>query len=111
MRRVVLLLTFASGLAAAPPQSRNVDIAAPDGVTLKATYFDASRPGPVVLLMHMCNTTRSSWEPVALQLAGAGIGALTIDNRGFGESGGPRFDPNQPDVQAQLREKWPGDFD
>jgi dienelactone hydrolase len=111
MRRFVLLLLFAPWLAAAPPQSREVDLVAPDGVGLKGTYFAASRPGPAVLLMHMCNTTRRSWEPVARQLAAAGIGALMIDNRGFGDSGGPRFDSGQPDVQAQLREKWPGDFD
>jgi dienelactone hydrolase len=111
MRRFILLLIFAPWLAAAPPQSRDVDLVAPDGVGLRGTYFAASRPGPAVLLMHMCNTTRRSWEPVARQLAAAGIGALMIDNRGFGDSGGPRFDPGQPDVQAQLREKWPGDFD
>jgi dienelactone hydrolase len=111
MRRFILLLIFAPWLATAPPQSRDVDLVAPDGVGLKGTYFAASRPGPAVLLMHMCNTTRRSWEPVARQLAAAGIGALMIDNRGFGDSGGPRFDPGQPDVLAQLREKWPGDFD
>jgi dienelactone hydrolase len=111
MRRSILLLVCASSLAAVQPQSRNVDITAPDGVALKGTYFAASRPGPAVLLMHMCNTTRSSWEPVARQLAPAGISALMIDNRGFGESGGPRFAPDQPEVIAKLREKWPADFD
>jgi hypothetical protein len=40
-----------------------------------------------------------------------GINALTIDNRGFGESGGPRFDLSSPDVIKQLNEKWPADFD
>jgi len=114
MRRSILPLvigSLTSSLAAAQPQSRNVDITAPDGVALKGTFFAASRPGPAVLLMHMCNTTRSSWEPVARQLADAGISALTMDNRGFGESGGPRFDAGGADVAAQLREKWPGDFD
>jgi len=114
MRRSVLLLAFvslASSHGLAQPQSRNVDMVAPDGVGLKGTYFAASRPGPIVLLMHMCNTTRVSWEPVARQLADAGISALTMDNRGFGESGGPRFDGAAPEVVAQLREKWPGDFD
>src|SRR5262245_1001723 len=113
MRRSVLLLAFvslASSHGLAQPQSRNVDMVAPDGVGLKGTYFAASRPGPIVLLMHMCNTTRVSWEPVARQLADAGISALTMDNRGFGESGGPRFDGAAPEVLAQLRENWAGDF-
>jgi dienelactone hydrolase len=112
MKPLVLLLIFASSAAAAaPPVGRDVDIISSDGTGLKATYFTAARPGPAVLLMHMCNTTRTSWESVAQQLSAAGISALTIDNRGFGESGGPRFDPGKPEVQRQLNEKWPGDFD
>ena len=59
----------------------------------------------------MCITTRKSWEPVARQLAGVGINAMTIDNRGFGESGGPRFDQSSPEVVRQLNEKWPADFE
>lgn len=111
MKLLALLLMFALPAAAAPPAGRDVDIIAPDGTGLKATYFAAVRPGPAVLLMHMCITTRTSWEPVAQQLSAAGISALTIDNRGFGESDGPRFDPRTPEVQRQLNEKWPGDFD
>src|SRR5437870_3921378 len=91
-----------SSSAAAPPVRRDVNIIASDGTDLKATYVAAVRPGPAVLLMQMCITTRTSWEPVARQLSAAGISALTIDNRGFGESGGPRFDPGTPEVQGQL---------
>jgi dienelactone hydrolase len=111
MRVLILLLMFALPAATAAPARRDVDIIAPDGISLKATYFATTRPGPAVLLMHMCITTRTSWEPVAQQLSAAGISALTIDNRGFGESGGPRFDPGNPEVQRQLNDKWPGDFD
>ena len=108
---MLLMILSSSAAAATPAVGRDVDIIASDGTGLKATYFTAARPGPAVLLMHMCNTTRTSWESVAQQLSAAGISALTIDNRGFGESGGPRFDPAKPDVQRQLNEKWPGDFD
>lgn len=111
MRLLILLLIFASSAAAAPPDARDVDIIAADGTALKATFFAAARPGPAVLLMHMCITTRTSWAPVAEQLRAAGISALTIDNRGFGESGGPRFESGTPEVQRQLNEQWPGDFD
>jgi dienelactone hydrolase len=110
MKPVILSLVFASS-AVAQPAPRDVDIAASDGTNLKATYVAAAQPGPAVLLLHMCITTRSSWLPVAQQLAAAGISALTIDNRGFGESGGPRFDPANPDVQRELNERWPADFD
>ena len=112
MKPLMLVLIFSgSAAAAAPPAGRDVDIMSADGTGLKATYFAAARPGPAVLLMHMCNTTRASWEPVARQLSAAGISALAMDNRGFGDSGGPRFDPAKPEVQRQLNEKWPGDFD
>ena len=105
------LLCF-SGLASSQaPAQKDVDITAPDGTKLRATFFSALKPGPGVLLLHMCNTTRKSWEPVAKQLSEKGINALTIDNRGFGESGGPRFDISKPEVARQLNEKWPEDFD
>jgi dienelactone hydrolase len=111
MKTLPLLLVFLSSSAAAQPAPRDVEIAAPDGTRLKATYYAAAQPGPAVVLLHMCITTRSSWTPVAEQLATAGISALTIDNRGFGESGGPRFDPATPEVQRELNERWPADFD
>jgi len=113
LRSTVLLLLITGTLAvsAQTPATKDLDITAPDGIKLRATYFAAARPGPAVLLLHMCNTTRKSWEPVAKELSEKGINALTIDNRGFGESGGPRFQGGTPEVQSQLREKWPGDFD
>jgi dienelactone hydrolase len=65
-----------------------------------------------VLLLHMCNTTRRSWEPLAPQLASAGINTLTMDYRGFGESGGDRYDAMPPqDAQKIVTDKWPGDID
>ena len=108
-----------TGLASAlarTPAPKDVDITAPDGIKLRATFFAASniaasKPGPGVLLLHMCNTARKSWEPVALGLSRSGINTLTIDNRGFGESGGPRFEGGTPEVRQQLNEKWPGDFE
>jgi dienelactone hydrolase len=105
---VACLIASTPSFAAAP---RDVDITAPDGIKLKATYFAADKPGPAVLLLHMCITTRASWEPVARQLAASGINAMTIDNRGFGESGGPRFESANPDVVRELGGRWPADFE
>jgi len=105
---LILLASFAS---AQTPSPKDVDISAPDGTKLRATLFAASKPGPGVLLLHMCNTTRKSWEPVAKQLSEKGINALTVDNRGFGESGGPRFEGGSPEVRQQLNDKWPADFE
>ncbi len=109
---LTLVLIFASCLAAAQaPAPKDVDIDAPDGVKLRATFFAAEKPGPAVLLLHMCNTTRKSWEPVAKQLAQSGINALTIDNRGFGESGGPRYDVSVPAGAREIQQQWRADFD
>jgi alpha-beta hydrolase superfamily lysophospholipase len=71
------------------PSRKDVDIVSADGTKLRATFFPAQHPEPGVLLLHMRNTSRKSWESVAALLSSNGINALTIDNRGFGERGGP----------------------
>jgi tetratricopeptide (TPR) repeat protein len=85
-----------------PPAELGVDLKAPDGTILKASYFAAAQPGPGVLLFHQNNRTRTSWEGVARQLAATGINTLTIDSRGHGESGGTR---------EYDRQKWQGDVE
>ena len=109
---VSLLILTSSGFAQSQQTGRDVALTAPDGTALKATYYASAQPGPAVLLLHMCNTTRKSWEPLGPQLAGAGIHALSVDYRGFGESGGDRHDSLAPqDAQRVINEKWPGDID
>jgi dienelactone hydrolase len=88
-----------------------VDLKALDGITLKASYFAASKPGPGVLLLHQCNRHRKVWDELAGQLAAAGISTLTLDLRGFGESGGTPNDKLTQEEQAQLPEKNRGDID
>src|SRR5688572_21888490 len=108
---VAALLSGSPGsLDVTPP--RDVTISAADGTKLSATYYAAAKPGPAVLLLHMCNTTRRSWDPLAPQLAAAGIHALSVDYRGFGDSGGPRLGTITPqEAQRIVAEKWPGDID
>src|SRR5574340_1112639 len=89
---LLLFLISLPAFAATIPAPRDVDITAPDGIKLKATYYAAAKPGPGVLLLHMCNSNRKAWDPVASQLSAAGINALTLDYRGYGESGGERID-------------------
>ena len=92
---------------------RIVDLTAADGTKLKASFFAAVKPGPGVLLLHQCNIRgRKLWDGLAQQLAAAGINVLTLDYRGYGESGGDPFDKLPPQEMAQIqKEKWPGDFD
>jgi dienelactone hydrolase len=103
----------ASAAAVRAPQSpsaRVIDLKASDGTILKASYFAAAKPGPGVLLLHQINRTRKAWDDLAGQLALAGINTLTLDMRGFGDSGTP-LEKLTPEQRAQARERRPGDID
>lgn len=109
---LALLLSAVVGASPASSAERILDLTASDGTKLKATYFAAEKPGPGVLLLHQCNRQRKVWDGLAQQLSAAGINVLTLDYRGFGESGGNRFDQTPPEKAGQVqREKWPGDID
>jgi dienelactone hydrolase len=90
-------------------QKQDVDIKSPDGVNLKATYYSPGRPGPAMLLLHQCNMDRHAWDGLAADLAGNGFHVLTVDFRGFGESGGSKS--TDPDTRAAVRKRWPVDVD
>jgi dienelactone hydrolase len=117
LHRLVLLLLVASlwtlgATAQQVPAARVIDLKASDGTILKATFFAAARPGPGVLLLHQCNRQRKVWDDLAGQLAAAGINVLTLDLRGFGESGATPFDKLTPQEEAQVEaESWPGDIE
>jgi dienelactone hydrolase len=93
------------------PPPRVIELKAPDGTLLKASYFAAAKPGPGVLLFHQSNRTRKSWDEVAGRLAAAGINALTLDLRGFGESGGKSYTKLTDKEIAEDRQEWAGDID
>jgi len=108
---LVLLSSFIAVPPLATASQRVVDLTAADGMKLKATYFSADKPGPGVLLLHQCNRQRKVWDGLALQLAAAGINVLTLDYRGFGESGGVAADKATPQQIQEAQAKWPGDID
>lgn len=104
MKRLAIVSGLAFSLAlcaSAQTQKKDVDIKGADGVNLKATYFSPGRSGPGMLLLHQCNMDRHAWDSLGQDLANAGFHVVTVDFRGYGESGGDR---------AQ-RDKWPGDVD
>lgn len=106
------LLVTVTRAAKKPPAPRPVTLTAADGTSLKATYFSAGKAGPGVLLLHQCNRQRKVWDALAERLTAMGINVLTVDNRGFGESGGPRFDEMKRDeARKMMLEQWPGDLD
>lgn len=108
--RIAAALTVVAASATAQPASQPVTLKAPDGITLKATYYSPGKPGPAVLLLHQCNSDRASWAPFATAASARGYHVLALDYRGFGESGGILSD--DPNTQFQVTTvKWPGDVD
>jgi hypothetical protein len=91
-----------------PSAARVIDLKASDGTVLKASYFAAAKAGPGVLLLHQSNRTRASWDGVARQLATAGINTLTLDMRGFGESGGTPSTKLTDAERSKVRAMRPG---
>jgi pimeloyl-ACP methyl ester carboxylesterase len=93
-------------------QSRDIDLKGADGTALKATYSPAAKAGPGIVLLHMCNSERKAWANLAQQLAARGFHTVTMDYRGFGESGGRRFS-EIPFAEQQniVQQTWPGDID
>lgn len=84
---VLAIIVVASGERAEARRTQRVTLYTSDGVTLAATFHEAShRPAPAVILLHMLTRNRRDWEPVAARLASEGIAAITVDFRGHGES-------------------------
>jgi pimeloyl-ACP methyl ester carboxylesterase len=100
----VLLATLQ--LSSAGAISQRVSFRTDDGLTLAATWYEASsRPAPAVIFVHMLKKSRQDWDQVAAQLAAEGIGGLAIDLRGHGDSpGNPQdYTGMVQDVRAARR--------
>lgn len=101
---LVLLGPAGSGPLAA---TQRVSIRTEDGITLAGTWYEpSSRPAPAVVFVHMFQKSRRDWDSLASRLASEGIGALTFDLRGHGESQGsvPQdFSIMMQDVRAARR--------
>jgi dienelactone hydrolase len=101
-----LQITLAVWLALSPGlfASQRVSFRTDDGVTIAATWYEpANRTGPAVILVHMLHRTRRDFDALGSRLAAEGIGALALDLRGHGESGGAPgadFVPMAADVKA-----------
>jgi dienelactone hydrolase len=109
---LILLVAGIGVVAAEPVTGTPASISAPDGTKVAATYYSGDKPGPGILLLHQCNKDRSSWNALAEQLARTGFHVLTMDYRGYGESGGKRhLDLLDNERDRVTTEVWPGDVD
>lgn len=110
----ILLMAATACLAKEPPAMKVVDLTAADGIKLKASWFSSGKPGPGVLLLHQCDHDRRIWDGLAQQLAAAGISVVTMDLRGFGDSGDKPHNPPKsagPIEPQEEMNKWPGNID
>ena len=108
----ILLAAGTAHARASAVTGTSVDLEATDGTKLAATYYAGEKPGPGILLLHQCNKDRSSWNGLAESLAKDGFHVLTMDYRGFGESGGKRFAELTPEEAAKMtNDVFPADID
>lgn len=104
-------LLFAGGVARAD-RGTDVDLKAADGTKLKATYYPAGKPGPGIVLLHMCNSERKAWATLGPRLAAKGMHAIALDYRGYGQSGGKRYTEWSPEERTRMTTTtWPSDID
>lgn len=78
-----------------------------------ASYYDPGEPGPGALLLHQCDSDRTSWDGFARDLAAAGFHVVTMDFPGYGDSAGERYsgDGNRSERMAWWREDWTDDVE
>lgn len=104
MMSILLLLTSTlSAQQPALPTPLTVEIAANDGLTLVGDYYAQAEAAPAVLLLHMLGSQRGAWQPILVDLYGAGYAVLAVDLRGHGDSGGAQdWVLAEADVQTWL---------
>ena len=68
-----------------------VSIPSFDRLELKGSFYPSptKTPAPGVILVHGPGQDRYVWNDMVLQLNDRGYAVLTVDGRGFGETGGP----------------------
>lgn len=112
-RALALIAILVSSTAAgAQPATKTVDVRADDGTILKATYASPGKPGPGVVLLHMCNSKRQAWDTLVPLLVAKGLHVIAVDYRGYGESGGKAHATWTQDERTKMTtEVWPKDLD
>ena len=88
LRLAALAACFASSTAGSP---QPVNFKASDGTPLFADFWAPKGKKAVLILLHGVAAGRGEWTPLAEALRKEGYGALALDFRGHGQSGGPSY--------------------
>jgi predicted alpha/beta hydrolase len=107
---LVFLLSLLLAIESLAATKGEVSFAAPDGFSLKGTFYSAGKAGPGILLLHQCNADRQVYDQLGTMLSTAGYNVLAFDFRGFGNSKGGEFTDFQKQ-REKIVEKMPGDVD
>jgi len=117
---LVLLALFlgACGPAINPPPAtvdsltadtspKPVELKTTDETALAATYYPAGTTNaPALVLVHMLNSNKESWQKFAAAAQQSGYAVLTIDLRGHGQSKGRGFQFNLMDDDVDAALAW-----
>src|SRR5258708_18412707 len=76
---LAILVLAAACKAQQAPAPRVVDLSAPDGTKLKATFFSAGKPGPGAFVLPPCNLNRKGWGWLATPLWAPGTSVPATD--------------------------------
>lgn len=100
MRGALLAVLLAAPAGAAPASTKTKD-----GVVLAMDYSPARGGKTTFVLLHGLGASRREWDGFVSSLAARGYGALAVDARGHGRSGGPSFRHfRSPEAWAGLAE-------
>jgi len=100
-------------------QAVELTLTTKQGFELKADYLvPQSASNRAVILLHQCNSDRTMYDNIAIELSQKGIHALSLDFRWFGESVSGKVDIKElsklPPAErknpwAMIMEYWPED--
>ena len=62
-----LVLGLSTSALAGDTPPRNIDLKAPDGSNLKATYYDAGKPGPAIVMVRYEMRSRGRMSAMTLK--------------------------------------------
>lgn len=101
---VACMQTTPSQQGISPEDASAHSITTSDGQTIAYTTYLAAPNAPAVILLHMLNHDRTTWESYARMLQESGFNVIAIDFRGHGQSSGDWNAFNDADFNNMVRD-------
>ena len=84
---------------------KTIQLQKEDRINLAADYYPSTKKNGNengIILLHMLNSNRKSWEPIEADLLNLGYSVISIDMRGHGESNGDWKKFSQDDFNKMV---------